>query len=328
MESPLLPPPSPPSRGTKRYRSDQPLVGKHRISSLYKPDMVSIFVYEEVNEEDEEESGESGEGRELIEYQVPCGLIRASSEYFDKAFGDSFEEGKSGRIVLDQVQPWVFECFIGWLYTQKVFWEHQSVGKYGDSTRAQPKVDDDFYHGDDAASPEEALLDPVNWDWYSLFTLYIFADMYETKRLRVAVMEEIQVKTFQLKPVAYQFASVLDCSMVFGKLPDSSPLYKFLLDHATFDTLPGSLTEVWKYDEFPQSVLLELMVRALQLARCANCDRCLENEACDSSSHPDIKSVYPPYRASFCQYHEHQSEAEGEHCRQKWLQTARERGIE
>ncbi|KAK4896653.1 hypothetical protein LTR27_005573 [Elasticomyces elasticus] len=327
MESPPPPPPSPspPSRGTKRSASGEPLIGKNRISSLYKPEMVSIFVYEEEDEEDEETSAKD---RELIEYQVPRGLIRASSEYFDKAFGDQFEEGQSGRIVLDEVQPWVFECFIGWLYTQKVFWEHQSVGKYGDSTRAQPKADDDFLHPiEDPALTEAALLDPVNWKWYPLFTLYIFADMYETRRLRIAVMEAIQCKTFQRKPVEYPLASLRDCSVVLGMLPDSSPLYKFLLDHATYDAHPGALTEAWKYDDFPPSVLVELMMKALQLSRCAMCERCSQNEACDNESHADIKSVDAPYKASLCRYHEHQSEREEELCRQKWLQIDRERGI-
>ncbi|KAK3612893.1 hypothetical protein LTR56_028187, partial [Elasticomyces elasticus] len=126
MEPPLLPP-SPPSRGTKRSASGEPLIGKNRISSLYKPEIVSIFIYEEDDKADKEDEDATTKEREMIEYQVPRGLIRASSEYFDKAFGDDFEEGKTRKIVLADVLPWVFECFIGWLYTQKVFWEYQAT---------------------------------------------------------------------------------------------------------------------------------------------------------------------------------------------------------
>ncbi|KAK5715385.1 hypothetical protein LTR15_010028 [Elasticomyces elasticus] len=131
--------------GTKRSFSGTPLIGNNRMAALYQTTMVSIFV---------------GRDDDIQEYQVPCGLLRASSEYFDKALNEHFIEGMTSKIDLPDVQPWVMECFIGWLYNQIVFWEHQ------DTSNQQPRVDQGLW-GDSSvaqlkAVTEADVLDPIN----------------------------------------------------------------------------------------------------------------------------------------------------------------------
>ncbi|KAK5732491.1 hypothetical protein LTS12_027111 [Elasticomyces elasticus] len=333
MEPPLLPP-SPPSRGTKRSASGEPLIGKNRISSLYKPEIVSIFIYEEDDKADKEDEDATTKEREMIEYQVPRGLIRASSEYFDKAFGDDFEEGKTRKIVLADVLPWVFECFIGWLYTQKVFWEYQATGKHGDGTRSQPFIINQLWETDhfieNTGTPEADLLDSVNWDWGSLFELYAFADKYNTMRLRTATMDAICTKTFQTKPYAFSVPDFGACAKLFEELPDSSPLSRFLVDVLTHLIRPPRVENNDEEHEpllaLPPRILSRLLARNMQMLSCARCEKCRVGNACDSYDHFDIKTTAPPYTSGFCSYHVHDCEEERLACQARWERITTDKG--
>ncbi|KAK5725004.1 hypothetical protein LTR17_013390 [Elasticomyces elasticus] len=304
--------PTPTGCDTKRSFSGTPLIGNSRMAALYKPTLVSIFVHED-SEEDQQG-----------EYQVPRGLICASSEYFDKAFGEGFEEGKTGEITLPDTKIWVFECFIGWLYTQKVFWEHQ------DSRSLEQPMLDRFTTAKPAADYLDVadLLDPVTWKFEDLFDLYIFADKYDTRRLRTAVMTLIQTKLFQSKPMSYAGLIFSECTVAFDNVPDSSPLYKLLVDLMIYDMDPLDLTEHDNYQHLPLSVCSEILSRTAQLVRCLRCDECQQSALCnDSDTHPDVKSATPTYDTDFCKYHEHDSDEERRLCVRKWGQIKAERGI-
>ncbi|KAK5688819.1 hypothetical protein LTS10_000797 [Elasticomyces elasticus] len=305
--------PAPAGCGKKRSFSGTPLIGNGRIAALYKPTMVSIFVRED-DEDDEDD--------EQQEFQVPRGLICASSEYFDKAFGDGFEEGKTGKITLPDTKLWVFECFIGRLYTQKVFWEHQ------DRTSLGQPILDRFITAEPVADYLNIadLVDPVTWKFEHLFTLYIFADKYDTRHLRAAVMDLIQTKLFQTIPVRYVFL-FLDCIIAFNNLPESSPLYKLLLDLVAYELLPLDPEEREDYEQLPPSVCSDILDRITQLARYLSCEECQKNTSCEDVSHPDIKSAGPPFKKDVCNYHEHDSNEECELCVRKWGQIKAVRGI-
>ncbi|KAK5746359.1 hypothetical protein LTR17_000739 [Elasticomyces elasticus] len=312
--------PAPAGCGTKRSFSGTPLIGNSRMATLYKPTLVSIFVCE--HDEDDEDDGDDGDD-EQQEFQVPRGLICASSEYFDKAFGETFEEGKTGKITLPDANFWVFECFVGWLYTQQVFWEHQDSRSW-----EQPSLDRSYISANPVSYSLDVadLVDPVTWEFEHLFALYIFADKYDTRRLRSAVMEHIQTKLFQTIPVRY-VPIFVDCIVVFNNLPGSSPLYKLIVDLVAYELLPLDPREREHYERLPLSVSGDILGRLAQLARCLSCDECREDEHCEDESHPDIKSSEAVYKKEFCKYHEHESNEERELCVRKWGQIRTERGI-
>ncbi|TKA83484.1 hypothetical protein B0A55_00553 [Friedmanniomyces simplex] len=329
-------PPLPLPRGAgKRPAPETSLVGNKRIRSLYRPKIVSIFV-----------------GAEKQEYQVPRGLIRASSEYFDRALGDDFIEGKAGKIELAAVKPWVFECFTGWLYTQKVFWEYQEdrVGE-GEGSE-QPEIDryvqtneiDELAYGDGVniltprfvdglrllrhdrkqyfkntlatirypyeSNPEDGrahmvascelrqareklvaecggglsggqstqrlvtlsnaeMIDLSTWNWRWLIELYVLAHMFETRRLGNAVIELVQIKAFQTKPVECLIPTLDVCAMAFNTVPDSASLYRFLADIIIYAGRPDALSERDTYRLLPPQTLGLFFHRAIHPARSA-----------------------------------------------------------
>ncbi|KAK5127408.1 hypothetical protein LTR85_006747 [Meristemomyces frigidus] len=74
------------------------------INKLYSPELVRIIIKPT-----------------CTEFQVPRALICGKSAYFEKAFSVTFTEGHEGVITLPDVELWIFECFVGWLYTGRVF---------------------------------------------------------------------------------------------------------------------------------------------------------------------------------------------------------------
>lgn len=110
---------SPPA---KRARLDDDILygrpEQHAVSELYNPTMIKIRVYNAAQDPD-------GTTKEV--FVVPRGLICLRSEYFDKMFKGGFVESKSLRVELDDVEPWVFKCFVGWLYTQRVYYDPDRV---------------------------------------------------------------------------------------------------------------------------------------------------------------------------------------------------------
>ncbi|KAK5715384.1 hypothetical protein LTR15_010027 [Elasticomyces elasticus] len=238
----------PSSRGTKR--SGEPLVGENRISSLFRPELVSIFVRVDTGREKGKKAV-----KEDVEYQVPRGLVRGLSEDFDKAFDDTFVEGKTGKI-----------------------------------------------------------------------ELHIFADKYDTRRLRNKVMELIQIKSFLVEPTIYLRPSDLDNATVYNSLPESSGLSKFMVDLQVYSTVPPRSEA--EYDgTLPPRMLYRLMSQATQLARCFRCADCTTGQPCDCRSHRDIKSTKAPYVGNLCAYHEHETEEEKKLCIQRWVQLRIERDL-
>lgn len=82
------------------------------MAELYNPTMVEITVSNSETRPDVKEK-----------FTIPRGLICQSSKYFEKLFKGSFVEGQKGSVELSDVEPWVFRCFTGWLYSGRVFVE-------------------------------------------------------------------------------------------------------------------------------------------------------------------------------------------------------------
>lgn len=59
-------------------------------------------------------------GVETAPFHVHYKMITHHSPYFRSAFDGSFKEAHNKSIKLDDVDPWMFKIFMGWLYTQEI----------------------------------------------------------------------------------------------------------------------------------------------------------------------------------------------------------------
>lgn len=280
-------------------------------------------------------------GANSREFQVPRGLICPHSQYFRKAFNKRWAEGRTGPLDLEDVEEWIFECFVNWLYNNRLTFgpaksnNQATHDHHGVATHLE---DVDVIGSADAVTAKDLEPDPSNavtWKWRDLIALYIFADKYDTKGLRQMVMETIQVKFGQTKPVSYSEPSFQVMSYAFHNLPDTSPLYDFMLQLLAYEKLAPPLTSASRLEVLPLSVLAMVMTRLMQLRRWDGCD-CKETsrdcEELGQLGHSDIKDQteveFCRRIGDLCKYHEHET-AEGKKlCRAKWIHLNEKHGLD
>ena len=212
----------------------------------------------------------------------------------------------------------------------------------GQEEQISTRDDDDAPIDDDCENDAD---DPITWDWEFLLDVYVFADQYDTRHFRSAVISIIQIKSLQSKPRYYLKPSAHEMARVFGQLPQSSPLYKFLVDILVWYLSPGEVVEEW--DVLPSEVLAAAWLKTKRLEAFRSCSLCLgrtivtkgvcgcvENyecircQPCDSITHKGLNTALPSYLQDMCQYHEHESEEEKALCRKRWQLITAERDIE
>ncbi|KAK4549929.1 hypothetical protein LTR36_005230 [Oleoguttula mirabilis] len=360
------------------------------MRELYRPVMVTVKI-----------------GERLTEYTIPRALICGHSTYFERGFGERFKEGQEKVLVLPDVERGSFEVFIGWLYTQRVYWDGRDRevcppvgGDEGDDKQQSGPVNDARRDGedgtaglsDDALSQEEsdaavadrvahdtedsdasagatAELPPCNtrdresrprkhdddeneggdavtWPWADLFELFVFADKYDTRRFRNALVELVQIKALQRRPKTYLLPSARSLCFAFAHLPAAATLCRFLSDLITWELEPHDEAQ---YAGLPHQVLVASWYQTKQIlarrvcgkcsrradvhadtcarATCPSCAARRKAVACDAV-HADLRSERAPYERDLCLYHEHETGEERALCRKRWDFIRAERGIE
>ena len=227
---------------------------------------------------------------------------------------------------------------------------HSKIGDAHDENDIESDLgftDDD---DDDGEANEGDANDPVTWDWQFLSELYILADAYDTRRFRTAIIKVIQIRALQYTPEVYALPNPEDLGYALQALPNTSPLYKFLIDLMTYLLNPSSTYPAREWASVPADAIVASWLKMKQLDalhRCRDCkdipflrnrrdcecvglrqqcERC-QDLRCKSLSHPDIETDEAPYYRDICQYHEHETKEERDLCVMRWKLIRKERGI-
>lgn len=171
---------------------------------------------------------------------------------------------------------------MGWLYTNRVFWDPAQDKVDPAGPKENPECKNKKEH-------ENLHHDPVTWDWLHLINLYLFADQYDIKRLRNTLMAIAQTKGFQKTPRNYTWPSVTVLAIVFKNLTSNSPLYKFMIDAIVYHIAPGPMAETKKIESLPSAALASILTKAIQLQRASCCEACRTKNHCSNLNHRDIK---------------------------------------
>lgn len=171
------------------------------------------------------------EGETEQTFQVPQELLCTKSAYFAGAYAKGFKEADTREIELKDAQGWVVRVLISWLYTGRVFLQHEDAPartakrKFEDVEEAvqdgrrvsafpgrvsaieeglavqavpapTPQVIKDRHQGHMPRITTERsdivrVANPVSWPWAWLIELYAFTDQYDTRELRMLVLELI-----------------------------------------------------------------------------------------------------------------------------------------
>jgi hypothetical protein len=251
---------------------------------LYNPELVTVVV-----------------GSKKREFRVLKALICLHSAYFEKAFQKSFIEGQEGRIELEEVSEWLFECFVGWLYTNSISWDPTEGME--DPSGPSGLMDE---HGNRNNRDE-----PLTWAWGYLYEVFNLADRYDTRVLRNAIVLVVQAKAMGAAGSEGLYG---DCGLKFPGLPGGSTLHRFILDVIAYGALDSNAIDL---DEIPQAALAKIARKAMQLSSIKDCEECRKGKPCRDDQHEDVKSSHygEPWFRDPCKYHEHTSEDERGLCR-------------
>lgn len=122
------------------------------------------------------------------------------------------------------------------------------------------------YHAETEAPDEKDLSNPITWPWGWLFDMYVFADQYDTQRLRTQVMHLIQIRLDQRRPRMYLYPDHIDTQRCVDRLPSSSPLRRLLVDLWAKNMRMGShgdpkdVKQVRAMELLPQTFLIECFI--------------------------------------------------------------------
>jgi hypothetical protein len=134
------------------------------------------------------------------EYRINKLLITHYSEYFRTALKpESFEEGSTGTITLDDIEPSTFEAFADWLYTGRL----PSLDEYSHCYGATDESEDE-----------------------SLVSLYIFADRFLVPKLKPTVIMHLidwcnEYGTPWYRTIVHAFSYLRNDSPVLDLLVDA-----------------------------------------------------------------------------------------------------------
>jgi len=218
-------------------------------------------------------------GKEEKAFVLSRELLCRQSAYFEKAFGasSSFKESKSRICVLSDIPVGIFRIFSAWVYGSGLCYIGENNGN--------AMKDDDFemfagqaseirafarllHHRDlrekkDPSAPSNltttcAPLDPdrpTTWPWALLVNLYIFGDRFDTKQLRVDVIDWMMTKA----EGSSEDLTFLTVTHAFDNTPASSPLRSFLVHHMAYNCV---------FDNRRNDIAtlpIELLVRVLEI---------------------------------------------------------------
>ncbi|KAI5359752.1 putative BTB/POZ domain-containing protein [Septoria linicola] len=221
-------------------------------------------------------------------------LLCGKSAYFQKAFQEkTFREGQEGILELEDMDEWLLECFIAWIYTGSIVYEP------ADATSSLK----DLSGGDGDDDDEGAPADPATWSYESLFKLYVFADRYDTRTLRNDMMDVILQKGLQRKPKVYLWPETSSNAIAFDNLPESAALVRFIIDIHVYET-ESAETEAADTKVLLQlapHVLAIIASRRMKLVRKLKCFNCLAGGDCNLKPHEDMPAE-PDFRIDVCRY--------------------------
>lgn len=257
-------------------------------------------------------------GSQKKKFGVHQALICDRSQYFNKAFTGSFHEAETGIVELKDVSPVLFQIFVGWLYYDKLIYTvldgSSSVAEDFGSLETSIEIDPE--------GPDAVGEDPSTWPYHIIIELYMFADRFDVKALRIVTLD-----VFIGSRLANQRTMFISSfEYIWAHTHASSPLRKFVVHELAYRSVYEIGATWWL--GLPKEMLIEILTTLGRRIPASLCKACYkkglkQNEVKDPKEHGmcEIQDI-APYKLDWCFYHEHTSEEERNTCRNRREKTA------
>ncbi|KAF2127350.1 hypothetical protein P153DRAFT_344937 [Dothidotthia symphoricarpi CBS 119687] len=167
-------------------------------------------------------------------YDVHKGLLVYHSEYFRNSLRGSWKEAREGKIVLEDVDPHVFNTFVYWLYTH---------------TLAPDYKDQDFGHD----------LEKSSRHFVVSIQAYAFGDRFLVPAFRRAVNNDLV--TF-IKELYVEIEDMVAMAQeAFATIPSDRPILQLLVDDHCDYWYQRHEGDAALLDKLPQAFLVRVMRR-------------------------------------------------------------------
>lgn len=146
------------------------------------------------------------------------------SEFFKKALQGPWKEAADGTVILEDVEPVVFNIFVEWLYTgeipkKKDDEESDNAEDDEDDIRDGEHEDQDDDYGDGEDGLEEAYIS-------SLVKTYTLGDRFLAPRYKHAVLDRlVEHMEFGIRPTWFRAIAY-----AYNNLPEKDPMLEALVD--------------------------------------------------------------------------------------------------
>ncbi|THX20640.1 hypothetical protein D6D11_10729 [Aureobasidium pullulans] len=252
-------------------------------------------------------------GSQKKKFGVHQALICDRSQYFNKAFTGSFQEAETGIVELKDVSPVLFQIFVGWLYYDKLIYtvldEGSSVAEDFENLETSIEIDLD--------GPDVVDQDPSTWPYHVIIELYMFADRFDIKALRIDTLDVFIESTLKNQRTML----ISSYRYIWTYTHVSSPLRKFVVHDLAYHSVYEEGARWWL--GLPKEMLIEVLTTLGRRVPTTLCKVCYKkglekNEVKDPKEHGMCKvQDIAPYKLDLCFYHEHTSEEERNTCRNR-----------
>ncbi|GIZ44482.1 hypothetical protein CKM354_000767900 [Cercospora kikuchii] len=230
--------------------------------------------------------------------------LSTSSVVYSSISSDA-QKDNSGteQIIVSDVDPWIFSTFHSYVEKDRVelgAWEHEIPGE----TISTPN-------------------DPTRWSWSLLADCYIFSETSGAPGFRQRLLEIMQTKYYQKRPVVAGFPPPAVIDKIYSKTQRGSPVRRLLaymrLDMPGFSTSQEATDFNKTYHHRFLSEATAMLQQRVAAATCAACfvdSRSLGKKTCTSTFH-SLQCLKDNAFSGWCLCHEHDNDEDKEDCQER-----------
>lgn len=198
-------------------------------------------------------------GPKAMSYSVHKDLLCHYSSYFRGALTGGFAEARSHEITLVEEETWIFDIFVNFLYTGRLYEEKPGLDAATRSAVETPETD----HSETIASESDTIIEArtfVNLRQSELIRVWVFAD-----RRGVIALQNEAINAYHQHILETGCLEYVGLSYLYDNTVSGAKLRNMFVE---FDAIvPNAKPEFARYvDSWPKDYLAELCDRRCILA--------------------------------------------------------------
>ncbi|KAF2210355.1 hypothetical protein CERZMDRAFT_118192 [Cercospora zeae-maydis SCOH1-5] len=169
----------------------------------------------------------------------------------------------------------------------------------------------------DPYDPQNAL----TWPWTDLFELYVFAEKYDTRGLRIKVFDLIQLRLVR-NAMLYEsrwLPDPDDVTYLVENLPSNSRLVMLLSRYYQVQSARPVERRLAKLGRLPSSFLALCYLHSMRFMQAKHCPTCQARQHHTHDRAHTWEDTLPPHAINSCLHHEHgDDQEERAECLERW----------